>query len=128
MSTDHVTADVALQVFKRDHGCMAPRLGGSFHDCAGRDGLEHVQDSYGRMGRRAPSDAAHLVVLCDGHREPGMKAGYVWCTAKENREAMRDYLADLYPPCPTCGSIERRELLGERQTITICAECGSDTP
>lgn len=92
MTRDRVTPAVALAVLKRDAGCVAPRLGGSFMDCAGRDGLEHVQDSYGRMGRRAASDAAHLVTLCDGHREPGMRAGRVWCTDKANRQAMRDYL------------------------------------
>ena len=27
--------------------------------------------------------------------EPGMKAGYVWCTDRVNREAMRDYLLAL---------------------------------
>ncbi len=92
---DRVTPETALFVLQRDQGCMAPRLGGSFMDCAGRDGLEHVQDGYGRMGRRAPSDAAHLVTLCDGHREPGMKAGRVWCTTHENREAMREYLRSV---------------------------------
>jgi hypothetical protein len=92
---DKVTPEVALFVLQRDQGCMAPRLGGSFMDCAGRDGLEHVQDGYGRMGRRAPSDAAHLVTLCDGHREPGMKAGRVWCTDKANRAAMREYLLNV---------------------------------
>lgn len=71
---------------------MAPRLGGSYHDCWGRVGCEHVQDGGGRMGKRAASDPAHLVSLCEGHREPGMKAGAVWCTAKDNREAMREYL------------------------------------
>lgn len=93
--TDRVTPEMALAVLTRDGGCMAPRLGGSFMDCAGRNGLEHVQDSYGRMGRRAPSDPAHLLTLCDGHREPGMKAGRVWCTDKVNRQAMRDYLLSV---------------------------------
>lgn len=92
---DPVTPAVALEVLTRDGGCVAPRLGGSYHDCGGRVGLEHVQDGGGRMGRRAKSDPGHLVSLCEGHREPGMKAGYVWCTAKENREAMRDYLLSL---------------------------------
>lgn len=73
---------------------MAPRLGGSYHDCWGRVGLEHVKDE-ARLGKRAASDPAHLVSLCEGHREPGMKAGRVWCTSKENREAMRDYLATV---------------------------------
>ena len=91
--TDRVTPAVALFVLQRDNGCIAPRLGGTFHDCWGRNRLEHVQDSGGRMGRRAPSDAAHLVTLCEGHTEPGMRAGYVWATDKANREACREYLA-----------------------------------
>lgn len=95
MTRDRVSPETALAVFARDQGCMAPRLGGSYMDCAGRDGLEHVQDGYGRMGRRAKSDPAHLVTLCDGHREPGMKAGYVWCTDKVNRQAMREYVASV---------------------------------
>lgn len=91
MLRDSVTSDVALLVFTRDAGCVAPRLGGSFHDCWGRNRLEHVKDEP-RMGRRAPSDPAHLVTLCEGHTESGMKAGRVWCTDRENRAAMRAYL------------------------------------
>lgn len=30
--------------------------------------------------------------------------------------------------CPICGSDETYDLIGERQTITICAECGYDGP
>ena len=93
--TDRVAPAVALFVLQRDQGCIAPRLGGTYHDCWGRNRLEHVQDSGGRMGRRAPSDAAHLVTLCEGHTEPGMKAGYVWATDKANREACREYLAGV---------------------------------
>ena len=89
---DRVTPQVAIFVFSRDHGCMGPRLGGSFMDCAGRDGLEHVKHEP-RMSKRAPSCPCGLVVLCDGHREPGMKAGHVWCTDRANREACRDHLA-----------------------------------
>jgi len=37
----------------------------------------------------------HLVTLCEGHTETGMRAGYVWATDKVNRAAMRDYLADV---------------------------------
>jgi len=64
-------------------------------DCWGRNRIEHVQDGGGRMGRRAPSDMAHLVTLCEGHTETGMRAGYVWATDKVNRAAMRDYLAGV---------------------------------
>jgi hypothetical protein len=35
--------------------------------------------------------------LCEGHREPGMRGGRVWATAKQNREACRDYLRRMHP-------------------------------
>ena len=92
MRRDPVTPEVALAVFTRDGGCIAPRLGGSFMDCWGRNRVEHVK-AEPRMGRRAESIAERLVTLCEGHTEPGMRAGYVWATAKENREACREYLA-----------------------------------
>ncbi len=92
MTRDRVTQEVALFVLGRDAGCIAPRLGGTTMDCFGRNRLEHVQDGGGRMGRRAPSDPAHLVTLCEGHTETGMRAGYVWATDRKNREAMREYL------------------------------------
>jgi hypothetical protein len=82
---------VALFVLRRDNGCVAPRLGGSYLDCWGRNRLEHVKDEP-RMGRRAPSDPAHLVTLCQGHTEDGMRGGKVWATDKANRQAMREYL------------------------------------
>ncbi len=83
---DPVTPERALEVFALDGGCMAPRLGGSFLDCWGRNRIEHVKLEP-RMGRRGEL----LVTLCSGHTEDGMKGGYVWCTAAENRQAMRDY-------------------------------------
>jgi hypothetical protein len=84
-----VSAALALSIFERDGGCMAPRLGGSAMDCWGRLRIEHVK-SEPRMGLRAESDPEHLMALCEGHTEPGMRAGYVWATA--NREACRAYL------------------------------------
>lgn len=91
---DPVTEDVALFVLTRDKGCVAPRLGGSFIDCAGRNGLEHVK-AEPRMSKRAPSCPCALLTLCDGHREPGMRAGRVWCTDADNRERQRAHLRDL---------------------------------
>jgi hypothetical protein len=88
---DPVTPEMAVAVFQRDTGCMAPRLGGSVMDCWGRNTLEHVKDEL-RMGVRAPSDMAHLITLCEGHTEPGMKAGRSWNLNSENRVAMREYL------------------------------------
>jgi hypothetical protein len=87
---------LALAVLTRDGGCMAPRLGGSAMDCRGRNRIEHVKRDP-RMGVRAEARLDRLVTVCEGHSEPGMKQGYVWCTDRKNRQAMRDYLLALYP-------------------------------
>jgi hypothetical protein len=94
MTRDTVSSELALFVLKRDAGCVAPRLGGSSHDCWGRNRIEHVK-AEPRMGKRAEALPSRLVTLCEGHTEPGMRAGYVWCTDKRNREAMREYLLSL---------------------------------
>ena len=94
MRRDAVPPGLALLVLARDGGCIAPRLGGSFHDCWGRVRIEHVKAAP-RMGKRAEPRADRLVALCEGHTEPGMKAGYVWATDKKNREACRAYLAGV---------------------------------
>jgi hypothetical protein len=91
MRADAVTPELALAVFKRDDGCVAPRLGGSFMDCFGRLRIEHVK-AEPRMGKRAEARLDRLVTLCEGHTEEGMKGGYVWATDKRNRAAMRAYL------------------------------------
>lgn len=91
MRKDPVPPELALAVFARDGGCMAPRLGGSAMDCWGRNRIEHVKAAP-RMGKRAEPRMDRLVTLCEGHTEEGMRAGYVWCTQRENREAMRAYL------------------------------------
>jgi hypothetical protein len=96
MRADAVTPELALAVLTRDSGCVAPRLGGSFMDCWGRNRIEHVK-AEPRMGKRAEPRLDRLVTLCEGHTEPGMRAGYVWATARDNREAMRAYLRTLYP-------------------------------
>jgi hypothetical protein len=111
MKRDPVTPDVRSAVFLRDKGCIAPLLGGTFMDCAGRLTLEHVKDEL-RMGVRAPSDMAHLVTLCEGHTENGRRAGYQWNTDKRNRALVRAYLervgnphlAHVDPCSPTCRS------------------------
>jgi hypothetical protein len=91
-----VPAALAVAVLQRDNGCVAPRLGGSYHDCWGRNRIEHVK-SEPRMGVRAESRLDRLLTLCEGHTEPGTKAGYCWATDKRNRYAMREYLLSLYP-------------------------------
>lgn len=94
MRRDAVAATLALTIFKRDGGCLAPRLGGTAMDCFGRLRIEHVK-AEPRMGKRAEPRMDRLVTLCEGHTEPGMRAGYVWATDRRNRAAMRDYLAGL---------------------------------
>jgi hypothetical protein len=103
---DAVPATVALTIFARDGGCLAPRLGGSIMDCWGRLRIEHVKREP-RMGRRGDL----LGTLCEGHTEPGMRAGYVWCTDAVNRRAMREHLLSIeeadshdahVDPCPSC--------------------------
>lgn len=89
---DKVSPEMALAVFARDGGCMAPRLGGSVMDCFGRDRIEHVK-AEPRMGKRAEPVLACLITLCQGHTEDGMRAGYVWATAAVNRRSMREYLS-----------------------------------
>jgi hypothetical protein len=92
MRDDAITDDLAREVYRRDqYECVAPRLGGSSMDCWGVNGIEHVK-AEPRMGKRAEARLDRLVTLCEGHREPGMRAGRVWCTQRENREAMREYL------------------------------------
>lgn len=106
--TDKVSPELALAVLRRDGGCLAPRLGGSAHDCWGRNRIEHVK-AEPRMGVRAEARMDRLVTLCEGHTEPGMRQGYVWATTKENREAMREYLrtfahthVEPVHGCPEC--------------------------
>lgn len=104
--TDEVTPERAAEVFARDGGCLAPFLGGSMMDCFGRLRIEHVKRE-ARMGARGDL----LGTLCEGHTETGMRGGYVWCTDRRNREAMRRHLllvedvhphVDPMPGCATC--------------------------
>ncbi|MBE3073141.1 MAG: hypothetical protein IMZ67_09215 [Acidobacteria bacterium] len=88
---DPVTPEMALDVFTRDGGCVAVRLGEPPASCAGRLTLDHVHEEMGIGKRRAKSDRAHLVALCEGHTERGAKAGRQWNTA--HRADLRAYLA-----------------------------------
>ena len=96
---DPVPATLALEVFKRDGGCVAPRLGGTVHDCWGRLRIEHVK-AEPRLGKRAEARLDRLVTLCQGHTEDGTRAGYCWATDRLNRALMRTYLLGLYPAPP----------------------------
>lgn len=82
-------------VLKRDGGCVAKKLDpNESARCWGRLTLDHIKDAP-RMARRAPSDPAHLVTLCQGHTEDGRKAGFQWNTA--NRPSLREYLHRVTP-------------------------------
>jgi hypothetical protein len=89
--SDPVTGDVTLEVLGRDGGCVAVLLGELPSSCSGRLTLDHVyRHAGGTKGVRAPSRAATLVTLCEGHTEPGMRSGSQWNTA--NRQLLRRYL------------------------------------
>lgn len=83
---DPVTPQVALEVFNRDKGCVAVELGEWASSCEGRLTLDHVRD-HAMMGKRAPSDAAHLVALCWHHHLDG------WATS--HRPLLREYLESV---------------------------------
>ena len=90
---DPVTPELREAVLKRDGGCVAPFIGVDYdpHNktwdaidrCKGRLTLDHVKDAP-MMGKRAPSDMAHLVTLCWHHHLDG------WATA--HRPELREYL------------------------------------
>lgn len=94
---DRVTSELRWAVFRRDGGCFMVRLNPE-HVCYDQWGephapnaldkltLEHVKD-HPRMGRRAPSDARHLVALC--------WTANVGVPSKQARAAMREYLASV---------------------------------
>lgn len=93
---DPVTPELRARVLARDGGCVAATLDVG-HVCRDRWGwphhparveamtLDHVQEGYGRMGIRAPSDTGHLVTLCWHAHLDG------WATS--NRPALRAYIA-----------------------------------
>ena len=80
---DPVTPELRLAVFRRDGSCVAPRLGATDW-CAGPLTLDHVKEQP-MMGKRAPSDRAHLVSICRHHHLDG------WATA--HRPELRAYIA-----------------------------------
>jgi len=104
MRRDPVPPELWRAVVARDGGCVAPRLGAT-DPCRDTWGtlptgeerekavsghysgwltVDHVKDQP-RMGKRAPSDMAHLVTLCWRHHLGG------WATA--HRPELREYLA-----------------------------------
>lgn len=96
---DPVTKAVHDLVIDRDlkfaGGCLAAFLD-SDHGCRTLWGdpqrpdvmltLDHVQEGYGRLGRRAPSDPAHLVSVCAG-------AHIVTSWVTSHKALLREYIA-----------------------------------
>lgn len=86
---DPVTPEMRTTVMMRDRGCVAPVLSPrASGPCWGPLTLDHVKDQP-MMGKRAPSDERHLVVLCRGHH---IDTG--WATS--NRPLLRWYLKSKY--------------------------------
>lgn len=83
MRRDPVTDDVRQAVLLRDGPCIAPVLDPDADLCDGRATLDHVK-SQPMMGKRAPSDTAHLVAVCWHHHLDG------WATS--HRPELREYL------------------------------------
>lgn len=89
---DPVTPELRLAVLTRDQGCVAVRLDRHAGQCRGRLTLDHIHTGYSVMGKRAPSDMAHLVTLCEHHHLDG------WATS--HRPELREYLASVEPTEP----------------------------
>lgn len=99
MTRQTVAPSVRDEVLRRDRVCIAFRADPS-HVCRDTWGVPHRPDDVGKltldhvkqdlmMGRRAPSDAAHMVAACC--------AINVGVPSKGLRAIERAYLAELYP-------------------------------
>ena len=111
-SRDKVTPQTVQMVLSRDQmamtragitmvtpTCVAPLIDAKREDCWGRTTLDHIKEEP-RAGVRAPSDPFHLVSVCQGHSEDGMKAGYQWNTA--HRPELREHIARTTFRCVVC--------------------------
>lgn len=90
MRRDPVTPELRDAVLRRDGGCVAPRVcgcAGEEDPCSGRLTLDHVKDQP-MMGKRAPSDMAHVLTLCAHHHLESS-----WATS--HRPELRAYLASV---------------------------------
>lgn len=110
---DPVSPELRDEVIARDlrfaGGCVAQFLYDR-HKCADYWGraslpdyvpalsLDHVQDGYGRMGKRAPSDRAHLVTLC--------YHGHLLGWATSHRPLLREYLERVEREGDDCGHVD----------------------
>lgn len=109
---DKVTPEVYSEVIERDNfTCTAPLLDAGAGECRDQWGepfsgqyvvgamrgplnmyltLDHVNDR-STLGKRAPSDPAHLLTICWWHGVIGP-----WNTT--HRQLQREHLSTLYPP------------------------------
>lgn len=97
---DPVTPQLREKILKRDCYCFMRRMDPlhrcmdvhrNFHSSWDTDKLtlDHVHESYGLMGKRAPSDERHLVAMCaHWHLNIG--------PTRVVREAEREYLNGVY--------------------------------
>lgn len=83
--SDPVAPELRLRVLERDGDCVAFQFAAT-DECRGRLTLDHVK-SEPRMGKRAPSDLAHLVTVCEHHHLDG------WATS--HRPELRQYLREI---------------------------------
>ena len=81
-----VSPELHAYVLERDGMCFMKRIDPE-HVCGGYMTVDHVNDGGGKMGKRAPSDAKHLVALC---LEANVRG-----PSREVRQAEREYLASL---------------------------------
>lgn len=91
-----VSAELHATVLRRDRVCFVHRFD-SAHVCRDQWGqpqhpsanltVDHVNDGGGKMGKRAPDDARHLVAMCAGANIAG--------PSRAIRQAEREYLAGL---------------------------------
>lgn len=89
MTTNRLLPQLRLQVFALDGGCVAPRIDPHAGPCSGRLTLEHVRPN-AAMGAPKVHEIRWLATLCQGHTEPGMKAGRVWNLS--HKPELRAYL------------------------------------
>jgi hypothetical protein len=94
---DRVSYSLRQEILRRDGACLysiwdpahvCRDAWGAIHAPTALDrlSLEHVKDEL-RMGKRATSDAAHLIALC--------AAANIGVPSKEFRAFAREYLADV---------------------------------
>jgi hypothetical protein len=91
---DPVSHEIAGATFRRDEfTCLAPRLDPECGPCSGHLTVEHVREHAATGAPRAPSKTTRwLATLCQGHTEPGMKAGRVWNLS--HKAELRVYLEE----------------------------------